>query len=458
MATKHFPLALSLSSIVLNSITAGSIFTFPLWQPYLSALFGLSQSQTNTVALSAVVGQYVTAAWWGDVVDRKGPAVVSALGGLTFFIGYGLMSLLCISPPSSSGLSTVLLVLFYFLVGSATSCSYFPAIITLANSLPPSHAGLAVGIPCAIFGLSPVLLSNIAVAFFTGAGGEVNGQRWLAFLSVLLGVVNGLGGVLLKIIKVGDHSAVEEEEVGAADSGFGEGGEAEPLLRKKKVAIREKTLLQFLATPSTLILGAIVLLAAGPGEMIMSTLGSIIASMLYSTPAHPHPSLTKLSSKHVQLLSVANTCTRLVAGGLSDHLSTRIPRPLWLALGTLILCISYAFSSIFLTSPIHLYVISIGTGVGYGTIFTLVPSIIRTVYSPTQFGRNWGLTANFSAVGAAIFMELYGVWADAIARRENMSVCVGKECFAGTLAVSAATCAIAVILALVLWRKLSRKG
>lgn len=86
----------------------------------------------------------------------------------------------------------------------------------------------AIGVPCAIFGLSPLFLSSLATYFTSSdtassavlgvAGGELDPGRWLLFLAVLLFVVNGIGGCVLQVIPwEEDHGAVGKR---GDDSGF----------------------------------------------------------------------------------------------------------------------------------------------------------------------------------------------------------------------------------------------
>jgi len=85
---------------------------------------------------------------------------------------------------------------------------------------------------------------------------------------------------------------------------------------------------------------------------------------------------------------------------------------------------------------------------------------LRNLYDSKQFGRNWGLLSNFSAIGALVFTSLYGYLADGIAERQRLEIpgggdedgCRGRECFRGTMAVAGTGAMMAVVLVLVRWR------
>lgn len=84
----------------------------------------------------------------------------------------------------------------------------------------------AIGIPCSIFGLSPLFLSSLATFFtstaeattFGASNGELDPGRWLLFLAALLAVVNTIGGFVLKELPWDDDHEVRRGRV--EDSGF----------------------------------------------------------------------------------------------------------------------------------------------------------------------------------------------------------------------------------------------
>lgn len=115
-----------------------------------------------------------------------------------------------------------------------------------------------------------------------------------------------------------------------------------------------------------------------------------------------HPSTTPLPtldpSRHISLLSLSSTLSRLTVGFLSDYLSShtrrhplsRIPLLLLLALVhvTALLILGYA--------PVQwlrdwFAVGSVMVGIGYGGIFTLAPTVVSVVWGVGGFGRNWGI-------------------------------------------------------------------
>jgi MFS family permease len=94
---------------------------------------------------------------------------------------------------------------YFFLAGSATAASYFAAVSTATKSFGPSHSGLAIGISSALFGASPIVLSATA-SWFTDADGDLRAVQFMLFLAGLLGIVNLIGAIGLRV------PAVEEDD------------------------------------------------------------------------------------------------------------------------------------------------------------------------------------------------------------------------------------------------------
>jgi hypothetical protein len=192
---------------------------------------------------ASVLGEYVAAVGWGAMADKRGPGSISWAASVLFFLGYGLLgwrykvSLATQQELMRAGIEYtapshqwIWLSFYYFLAGCATAASYFSAIIASTKSLPARHSGLAIGVPCAVFGLSPLFLSILATFFteeknqpvgspnFMGTMGkdeELDPGKWLIFLAIFLAVVNAIGGMGLKVIpwiEDGDEEISEDGE------------------------------------------------------------------------------------------------------------------------------------------------------------------------------------------------------------------------------------------------------
>jgi hypothetical protein len=500
------------------------IFTFPLYSPLLARTLQLSASRLNLVASLGILGEYAASPIFGQVADRRGPGAVSAMAAVLFavgFGGFGWRQQLGVQREERGEVTWewewIVLSAFWFLVGTAACASYFASLISLTKSSPARHSGLgtspslfpssppdmtdfssllspssssfpftlpspsspsshssaAIGLPCAVFGLSPLFLSSLAY-FFTSPSipaptpshphrsepGELDAGHYLLFLAVLLAVVNGLGAFFVRELPWEENlekivvDALEPEDVEASvsndrlatlrdtDSGFSRPGTASPdertaLLRRTSMPVpsspptadekSSRALSALVSTASFWLLGAILFLSTGPAEAYMSSVGAILGSLV--SPSTLPSTLTTvnllvLRKEHVSLLSISNTFARLAIGMLSDWLSAA-PRDggavrgwkrnvrLWFIGGvSVLLALAYGWGGSGMSTTSGLWVITLGalflpflfsllssraqahskffvrtaTGLTYGTVFTLMPALVRTRWGVEDFG------------------------------------------------------------------------
>ncbi|GJN87309.1 hypothetical protein Rhopal_000257-T1 [Rhodotorula paludigena] len=465
---------LSGTSALLNCLTAGAPFTFPLWSPSLERVLHLSAAQLNLVASAAILGEYALAAYFGALCDRRGPGAVSFVASALFAIGFSLLSWryrvgLAADYEPWQG-EWAVLAACWFVVGCGTAGSYFSGVISSTKSAPARHSGFAIAVPCAVFGLSPLALSAIA-SFFTSetkttsSGDDLDVAGYLACLGVVLTLVNLAGGLLIKELPWDDNidkvlvDAVEPFDrerlaaVEGSDSGFVASCAstfAEPatertsLLQRSTTAtpeppVESESLRSFASTASFWLLGAVIFLSTGPAEMYMASLGSILASLApRSFPRGAPSNALALRKRHIALLAIVNTAWRLVVGAASDYLAAppsrnahngqsepAKPRASWrrhvrliFVLGAcVLLAAAYGWGATGLAAPAGLWAVTAATAVSYGTVFTLTPALVRTRWSVADFGRNWGLLTWFSALGSLLFTPLFGLLRDLASSR-----------------------------------------
>lgn len=297
------------------------------------------------------------------MADVRGPGTISLIAAVLFGAAYTLLGWRY-SVSVSSGDEPVpptqwLFFSFYYaLAGCATSASYFSAVLWFSTSFPPKHAGLAIGIPCSIFGLSPLFLSSLARFFTTGddaaedgsavtlLAGELDPSRWLLFLAGLLFAVNILGAICIKVVPW-DEDEPERPLPGSLDDDTTRADADEDSVTERTRLLNTdrsysahrhhhhhhhhgrgehagESLYATLAKPTFWLLGAVILLGSGPCEMTMSVIGAIVESLLagQSSIARGTPRRAlAVRTTHVQVLSAANTVSRLLCGALSDWLS-----------------------------------------------------------------------------------------------------------------------------------------
>jgi len=264
-------------------------------------------------------------------------------------------------------------------------------------------------VPCAVFGLSPLFLSSVA-SFFTTASSSVDGGRdmldvakYLTCIGILLTLVNLVGGFLIQelpweenldkpfvdaVEPFGDDDECAADRYGP-DSGFNSSSTgpvgADELPTERTALLGTSTALpaaapapsgslRALVTSSSFwLLGAVVLLATGPCEMYMASLGSVVSSLSRS-PALRHAgapiSALALRKRHIALISVVNTLWRLVVGGASDYLASgradKDRQPAWrrqvrlvfVAVACVGLAAAYGWGATGLSTPTGLWIIT----------------------------------------------------------------------------------------------------
>ncbi|CCL98441.1 uncharacterized protein FIBRA_00438 [Fibroporia radiculosa] len=406
-----------------------------------------------------MVGQYATAVPVGKVLDTYGPWSCSSLASIMFSVGYGLFAWqysrtkedITLTQPSSTALP-VLILCFSFL-GIGTVFSYFSMLFSATRTF--EHCmGFASGTSLAIFGMSPLFLSLVATKYFADSDAGVKVVPFFVFMSILTGTVNFFGGLILPgPPKEGIPTEITSDEhlVGFDEVRYMDADETRSLLHGppsgKSVAgaaiipVQEPKRLSsagLLGDPSFWILASAVSLLVGAAEMIKSNIGLIVLSL-------PATSSAQNISVQVQLIAVCDTITRLLIGPLADVTSPvalyssdgvwSFPRKpyftrVWFFASAAVLYVAaFIWPVVGIRSQEALWPLSISTGIVNGTIFTMLPSILSSIWGSQDQGRNFGFISYMCFIGTTAFSYLYAFVADSHTLRNDGC----GDCFAGSL-------------------------
>lgn len=468
--------------IVANSLTAGSIFCFPLFGPKMSADLGLSLTQTNAIWSAAILGQYASAAIFGHIADTYGPRPLSFMASILFGVGYVLMAHTeknAISHQNSSSTSSnsnranfVAMAAYFVLVGTGVAASIFSALRSSTSHFK-SHPGLALSIPLTLFSLSSLFLSAFAsLSFFTDPNtGDLNSPKWLAWLGAALMITNALSAFGLSVPAEGqEHDDVISETVQGEDEPATErtallGSRPLPALlwsipynrdpsdypREPLLSLRE-----YLSAPSVWIMGVVLFAGVGGAEMVMGSIGSMVVSLRAVHTAldgDNQDDKTRLGretlalrTQQVQLLAIANTVSRLFVGLLTDlcspkasnkrpsaiaNNSSRADQANWkkrlqrLTISRLsLLLVGLALlCATFIYSSIFVDRVDRLwlVSLATGTGYGLTFTVLPSTIIcvwPQQFGRNYGLLTYAAALGSLFFSMLFANINDRIASRQ----------------------------------------
>ncbi|KAI9857155.1 MAG: putative monocarboxylate transporter mch1 [Vezdaea acicularis] len=418
-----------------------------------------TQLQVNIVSIAAELSMYLPVPIFGYLCDRFSPSPLSLFSGTTFGLGYLLAAFTYRSgpPPSAEGEGWPfgLMVLAFAGVGMGTSCMYLSAVTTCAKNFGRGeHAGMALALPIAAFGLSGLWQSQVGSRLLyerlpDGGRGNVDVFRYFLFLSGTLFAAGCIGTIGLRVVDEGDlidegieelersgllteseHFIGRENGYGSIDHEIEEEEDRETLgeeeKRKKTWFLNQQTS-SFLKDPTMWFLAGGFFLVTGPGEAFINNLGTIINTL---SPPHSHTPITSAAT-HVSLVALSSTIARILTGTLTDLFAPRsAPRPLsahsslvslppkprftisrmtFLLISTALLFLG----SFLLAAGIaqdhadRFWIVSTLVGAGYGATFSLVPIVISVVWGVENFGTNWGCVAMVPAFGAAVWGIVY---------------------------------------------------
>lgn len=334
--------------------------------------------------------------------------------------------------------------------------------LTPASLSFPTHPTLSLSVPLACMGLSSLFLSSFSALPIFHKDGELDPVRYLVFLGILCTSVNLFAAVFMRVVPpdlschhdADDSDSDTDDDCDYADlRGSLHLDERSPLLIGGPEAAREEveaqahgkdvrwTVARLVRSPGFWLFGLVLSGCIGPSETIIATVGSIVTSVLppdtvklflsaFSPSITTFASDTALSyrNKHVFILSIASTLSRLATGFAADYLAPApvpvpshsddphapqhifeqrkpiiLRRSAFCALCSAALAGVFAWAAVYLDRESRLWVLSGGVGALYGAIFTLTPAIVSTHFGPTNFGLAWGMVSYFPALGSAVF-------------------------------------------------------
>lgn len=203
-------------------------------------------------------------------------------------------------------------------------------------------------------------------------------------------------------------------------------------------------------------------LLTGIGLMTINNIGNVTLALWLSEPSPPsHAFITRTQSMHVSILSFFSFTGRLIAGIGSDfllkHLGTRKGSRFWMLVCSSTLFIVAQYISITLSNPHLLALISSVTGLGYGMLFGVYPSIVAHNFGVAGLSQNWGTMTLAPVISGNIFNILYGRIYDShsVVDKEtgDRECTLGRDCYESAYMVTLAAAVAALGLSLwAVWR------
>ncbi|KAG7838747.1 hypothetical protein KL919_001301 [Ogataea angusta] len=395
-----------------------------------------NQFSINIVGACMVMGLYMTLPVLGYLSDSHGP-VLLAMISLILCPGYFLAS-----AAYEYRLNYSWMCLAFFLIGCGTSSAYFCSLLTCAK-IYPERKGLSISLPVTFYGLSSLVLANLfKLPVFQRTSGEIDILKVftaLALLYLVLGIFNWISSIIVTIEKEVVYQKIQgESEQREEDT---EDDESTPLLNSQLLEPETQgtKFRQFLSSPSTRLLYIALFFLAGPLEIFVTNLGSLTVMV------------GDLSNKdvatQVNYFSMFSTMTRLLMGAATDLLGTIRATTLLLVSGIAVATLSFFLIAIDYS---HFSVITSLVGIGYGSAFTLFPTLIATVWGVEILGSTWGLFLSAPAFGSLVFGMFYAFEFDTYCDISITSWNV--YCLTFPFALFAAGFALSGVLVYLCWR------
>jgi len=328
----------------------------------------------------------------------------------------------------------------------------------------------------ALFGLSPLFLCLLASTFFTDPSTGLDAPRFLNFLALTSGVIHLLGAFNMRLCKAQHMSPLTPASASASEEERSI-DEREPLLPNKPISsdsqvipIGEgRSVIELLKDSHFLLLAFVALITLGSCEMIISNIGTIVLSLNseHTSSIEVPSSAIAATTTQVRLISVSNTLSRIVSGPLADLISPvtprasgelpsppqryRISKVALLSFIPLLLAGTFVYLELAIRTPDDLWILSVSTGAAYGITFTILPSIVSTIWGSRDFGRNFGILTYAPFFGTPLFSYLYAF----VSEHNNVGagVCTGSACWSSTFWVITGTSLLSCVASTFLWRR-----
>ncbi|EHK20243.1 uncharacterized protein TRIVIDRAFT_154843 [Trichoderma virens Gv29-8] len=456
------------------SLACGTNYVYSAWAPQFAEKLRLSTTESNLIGLFGNLGMYTLGVPIGMFVDERGSRPAVLAGAFLLAIGYVP---LCLSFEKAAG-SVPVLCFFSYLTGLGSCMAFAGAVKTSALNWP-SHRGTATAFPLAAFGLSAFFFSFLGAIFFPGSTSS--------FLMLLSWGTFGLtfsGYFFLKVYPQVSYQEVptqtpESQPARQRTRSITEPGtdpEAgdDPLIDESsslmpdvvtadivgrssvdqdvshRVDIRGVKLLVCLDFWQ---LFSIMAILAGTGLMTINNIGNDANALWkHYDPSVDEPFLVSHQQVHVSILSVFNFVGRLLSGIGSDYLvkTLRASRIWCLAVACLIFLLAQ-ICALQIEMPHKLVFVSGLSGLAYGFLFGVFPSIVAETFGIRGLSQNWGFMTLAPVASGNVFNLLYGRIYDnhSVVEPDGTRSCDdGIACYRGAYAVTATACALGLFITL----------
>ena len=461
---------ISVVAATIISLACGTNYAYSAWAPQFAERLNLSSTQSNLIGTFGNLGIYASGIPLGMMVDAKTPRWGVALGAIFFAGGYYPIAKAYDAGPGAYSMFSM--CLFSFFTGCG-SCSAFTAAIKAAALNFPDSRGTATAFPLSAFGLSASFFSAIALILPHGT------YNFLLLLSTATFLLPVMGFLFIDVLPPHTYDSLPQHEnralhlrrssneqpsqmaaendqiipSGQADEDpkaddtedssllTTSSGEDMETSKHRSSSANESAHLDvrgwaLLPHPEFWQLFCIMGLMTGIGLMTINNIGNDAQALWkhFDTNIDSHY-IEKRQTMHVSIISVGSFSGRLLSGIGSDVLVSKHNRSRFWCLfaSAVIFCLAqYLGTSI--AHPKYLFFVSSCTGLAYGMLFGVYPSLVAHTFGVHGLSQNWGTMTLAPVISGNIFNILYGKIYDSHSIVENGH----HECLEGSNCYSAA--------------------
>ncbi|BCS26567.1 putative MFS transporter [Aspergillus puulaauensis] len=447
----------SIVAATMVALACGTNYAYSAWSPQYAEKMKLSSTQANLIGAAANLGMYACGIPMGLLTDNRGPRLTTLIGAVSLGVGYFPLHLAYKGGQGSMGV--FFQAFFSFLTGFG-SCSAFGASIKTAATNFPEHRGTATAFPLAAFGLSAFFWSTLSAILFNGDAG-----RFLLLLSLGTSVMNLVSFPFMRLLapapatgpyapvsarrsvesrplrrpkstelhsNIGDSSDAAQAHGNGADIDelsslvsktpsrtsqdyFHERDPEEDDDGLSDVAPdshqRDIRGLAMLNKVEFWQLFLTMALLSGIGLMTINNIGNSVKSLWqHYDDSASSKFIQQRQVMHVSILSFGNFAGRLSSGIGSDILVKKFNMSrFWCLLLSSVVFTLTQLAGASIVNPNQLAIVSAFTGIAYGFLFGVFPSLTAHTFGINGLSQNFGMMTLAPVFSGNIFNLLYGV-------------------------------------------------
>ncbi|KAF9638099.1 Major facilitator superfamily [Lasiodiplodia theobromae] len=438
---------LSTVAAVVIALAAGTNYAYSAWAPQFADRLRLTTTQSNLIGAAGNIGMYATGIPVGMLVDSKGPRPAAFLGAVLLILGYYPLQKAYDHGPGYMSVTTMSFLSFLTGVGSSSASG--AGLKTAALSWP-HHRGTATAFPLSAFGLSAFFFTGISRIAFPG-----DTSSFLLLLSFATFAMVFVGAFFLRIVSgsasysalpvsearpeqhhlhrtksrssvSSNKSYYEDAENEVPDAPNNEASESSSLISEPGDIPPPKTTshdddghhshrpdisgIRLIRTLECWQLFTVLGLLTGIGLMTINNIGHD-AQALWS---HYDDSVSKefigaQQLAQVSIISIGSFLGRLASGIGSDGLVKKLNMSrFWCLVVSALIFTLAQFAAMKVENPTHLWIVSGLTGLGYGALFGVFPSIVADAFGVHVMTQNWGFMTLSPVISGNVFNLCYG--------------------------------------------------